>query len=59
MSYIGGKVPKVVHFDVDEVVFLADQICPLIKFLKPILIRMLTALGDSVVVDVFSILVYY
>ena len=50
---------KVVHFDEAEVVFLADQICQLSKPLKPILIRLLTAFGGSVVADVFNMLVRY
>jgi len=46
-----------VDFDEVEVVFLADQICPLIQPLKPILIRLQMAFGGSVMVDLFSKLV--
>ena len=56
---MGGKVTKVVHFDEVEVIFLADQICPLVMPLKPILIHLLTAFGGSVVLDLFSTVVGY
>ena len=48
---------KVVHFDEVEVIFLADQICPLVMPLKPILIRLPMAFCGSVVVDLFSTVV--
>jgi len=44
-----------VHFDELDVAFLADQICLLIKPLKPVLIRLLTAFGGSVVVYLIRI----
>ena len=50
---------KVVHFDEVEVVFLVDQICLLIKPLKPILIHLLREIGGSVVADLFSMLVHH
>ena len=45
MSYVGGKVTKIVHFDEVEVVFPADQIRPLINPPKSLLIRLLTRFG--------------
>jgi len=59
MSYMGGKVTKVVHFDKVELVFLVDQICPLIEPLKPILICLLMVFSGSIVADLFIILVRY
>ena len=45
MSYVGGKVTKIVHLDEVEVGFPADQIFPLKTPLKSLLIRLLTAFG--------------
>jgi len=45
MSYVGGNVTKIVHFDEVQVVFPADQIRPLINSLKSLLIGLPTLFG--------------
>ena len=42
---MGGKVTKIVHFDEVEVVFLADQIRPLMNPLKSLYIHLPTPFG--------------
>jgi len=57
MSHVGDKVTKVVHLDEVEVVFLLDQICPPVNPLKPVLIRLPTALGSRYMVGFLSNLI--
>ena len=56
-SHVGDKVTKIVHLDEVEVVFSLDQICPPVNPLKPVLIRLLTALGSTDIVSFVSNLV--
>jgi len=46
-----------VHRDEVEVVFLLDQICPPVNPLKPVVIRLPTALGSSDMVGFWSNLI--
>ena len=56
---MGGKVSQVVHLDGVEVVLMLYEIHPLIEPFSPLLISLLTEIGDGPMVELFSMLICY